>query len=893
MKKVNSDRWLRIEALFDKAFEVETDQQEAFVRKEAGSDVDLAEQVLNMLSAGKKASAFMESTDQSKLQDVLVNLAASVKEDETEIEERRMVGPYRLVRKLGRGGMGQVYLAVRDDEAFKRYVALKVIRKGMDSEDILKRFKMERHILASLTHPNIARLLDGGVNEEGQSYFVMEYVDGEPIDKYCDDNRLSLEERLGLFEKVAAAVHYAHQNLIVHRDLKPGNILVTSAGEVKLLDFGIAKFLNPDLLGYTLPMTKTEVRVMTPEYASPEQVRGNSVTTASDVYQLGILLYELLTGHRPFSFETRARGEIEKIILEEAPEKPSTMISKIEERPKQTLNPETVSHQRRTPLDRLRKQLSGDLDLIVLMALRKETDRRYQSADQLLKDLENYRLGRPVSAQADTFKYRATRFVQRNRLAVGAGIVVSLALVILTIGAFRFAYVTGVQRDQIALEVQKAEEVKSLVLGLFERANPDYSRGREITVRELIDQSATEMRAELVNQPSVLAEMLSVLGMVYSDLGEPEAGWPLIEQALELQRAQGDGDSPELADRIFAMGYILDEQGEFDEAMQYHNQALEMRRRLYGEKHLLVAESLNELGVALYYPFELDSALVVWTQAYDMRKELLDAPHHDLVESLSNLGAVYNDLGELPKAETYYRQALDMLQELDAQDSPSYASNLHNFGSLLTQLEAFDEAEVMLKEAISLRTTIFGEKHEDTAKSINYLGRLNFARGSYAEAERLYKLSTQIHIEEYGEASFLVGRDYQFLARFYMAQEDLGQAVEYYVKAATSLRLSVGPDHSVFTQVQGEMGEAYEAMGRFPEAERAFRMALEGYNNMEGIEPTHRAVALHRLGRLLLKRGKLEEGKSLLQEAKAAFETDAESFADRLAEIEELLLTFG
>ena len=889
MKKVSPDQWIKIEALMDKALEVPSNEREKLVRHEAGNNPELIDQVLKMLAASDDAGEFMESKGQSHLHDVLAKMASAVAEDETERDDRRMVGPYRLVRKIGRGGMGQVYLAVRDDEAFKRYVALKVIRKGMDSEDILKRFKTERHILASLTHPNIARLLDGGFSEDGQSYFVMEYVDGEPIDKFCNENRLSLEERLKLFEKVASAVHYAHQNLVVHRDLKPGNILVTTDGSVKLLDFGIAKFLNPDLTGYTLPMTKTEVRVMTPEYASPEQVRGNSVTTASDVYQLGILLYELLTGHRPFTFETKARGEIEKIILEVPPEKPSTMISRIETQPKKTLNPETVSHQRRTPLDRLRKQLSGDLDHIVLMALRKETDRRYQSADQLLKDLENYRAGRPVIAQADTFKYRSTRFIQRNKLGVAAGLVVFLALVTVSIVSFTYATITARQRDQIALEVQKSEEVKSLVLGLFERANPNYSRGRDISVRELIDQSAAEMKLELVNQPEVLSEMLTVLGMVYSDLGEAEEGLPLIEQALQLQESLGEVDSPDLAHRMYAMGYILDEAGEVEQAKKYHAGALAMRRRLFGEQNLLVAESLNEAGVALYWTGNADSNLVVWQQAYDIRKSLLKSPHKNLVESLSNLGAVYTDLEEYGKAEQFYRDALSMLRDMDAENSPDYASNLHNFASMLIDVEAFDEAEIMLKEAIELRTTIFGERHEDTARSINYLGRLNVARGTLVEAERLFLLSTQIHIEQSGETSFVVGRDFQVLANLYETKSDFDKAVEYYLKAATVIRISSGLDHPVFIQIQGEMGQLFESLNRLAEAERAYRLAVQSYESVPDLEPHHLAVAQVRLGRILLIRGKKEEAIRLLDQAKSVFETDPTRFADRLAEVDTLL----
>jgi len=888
MKKVSPDRWRKIEALMDAALELPPSEREALVRKEAADDLDLAEQVLKLLNAGNDAGDFLESTGRGHLEDALAKMASSVKEDETESDETRTIGPYRLVRKLGRGGMGQVYLAVRDDEAFKRYVALKVIRRGMDTDDILKRFKTERRILASLTHPHIARLLDGGSTDDGQSYFVMEYVDGEPIDKYCDEHRLSLEERLKLFGKVASAVHYAHQNLIVHRDLKPGNILVTTDGTVKLLDFGIAKFLNPDLTGYTLPMTKTEVRVMTPEYASPEQVRGNSVTTASDVYQLGILLYELLTGHRPFTFETRARGEIEKIILEKAPEKPSTMISRIEELPKQSLNPETVSHKRRTPIDRLRKQLSGDLDRIVLMALRKETDRRYQSADQLLKDLENFQAGRPVSAQTDTFKYRTTRFILRNKMGVAAGVIVALALVGVSIVSLQYAVVTGQQRDQIAREVQKAEEIKSLVLGWFEHANPELSQGRQITVRELIDQSANELGNELSTQPEVLSEMLTVLGMVYSDLGEAEAGKPLIEQGLRVREDLSMDPSPSLALSLYAMGYILDESGEYEAAMRYHLQALDMRRLLFGNESLPVAESLNEAGVTLYNMFSNpDSNLVVWQQAFAIRERLLQPPHKDLVESLSNLGAVHTDLGLYTDAETYYRRSLEMLRDLKAEAGPAYASNLHNFGSLLIELEAYDEGEIMLKEAIERRTVLYGARHQNTANSINYLGRLYMAKGVYSEAERLFRLSTDIHVEQHGASSYIVGRDYQQMARLFMNKGDLNTAAGYFLQAATAVRLSAGMNHPVFAQIQGSLGNVYTKLNRLPEAERAYRQAVQSQES----ENDDRLVdARLQLARFLLNTGRKGDARSELESIRSLMESATDVDSERLAEIDAMLV---
>ncbi len=809
MKNIDPDRWALIEKILDEALDKESAERDAFVREACGDDTDLRDHVLKMLEASGESDDFLEGSGRADLENALAHMASVVgdKESDEDDEDLQHAGPYRLIRKLGRGGMGQVYLAVRDDEAFKRYVAVKVIRRGMDTEDILKRFRVERQILAALTHPGIARLLDGGATDEGVSYFVMEYVDGESITKYCDDNRLSLEARLELFCKVCSAVHFAHQNLIVHRDLKPANILVTTDGQVKLLDFGIAKFLNPDLAGYTLPMTRTEVRVMTPEYASPEQVRGNSVTTASDVYQLGILLYELLTGHRPFSFETVKRGEIEKIILEKAPERPSTMISVVEELPKgkDSLTPESVSLNRRTPLDRLRKQLSGDLDHIILMALRKETDRRYQSADQLLQDIQNYRSGRPVSAQADTFAYRTNKFIRRNKIAVAGALAMFAVLFVATIVSIGFAVEATEQRDRFEAEAQKLAGVVEFVIDLFDSANPEQAQGRDLTVREMVDVGAASVMNDLQAHPDVQSDMMRVLSLVYAEWGEAQAGMDLIEPALQIQIDLADGaDSPSLARALFAMAVLKDDVGETDESIDLHEQALAMRRRMHGEIHLDVAQSLNDLGVSLFSGYRYqksDTIRTIWEQSLAIRQTLLGDSDRDIAESLSNLGAVYGDLyfesnfqddDIFQLAETTFRLPLDMTRAERGENHPFYAANLHNFGSVLYDKSAFQEAGLRFEEAVERKTFIYGARNARTANSINWVGRVRVQQGRMEEAEALNRESLEIHEESLGADNWFVGADYHQLGGFILNKGDTDEAITLLLEALRIFQANPG-----------------------------------------------------------------------------------------------------
>ena len=412
---MNPDRWQRVKELLNEALEREPEERAAFLEERCGTDSDLRSEVDSLLASYNDADDYLESAKNP--------FAATATAIARDPHADMRIGPYRVVEEIGRGGMGTVYRAVRADDAFRKQVAIKIVKRGMDHDFVLRRFKNERQILATLDHPNVARLLDGGATEDGLPYFVMEYIDGgKPIHQYCDEKTLTTRQRLQLFCDVCSAVETAHERRIVHRDIKPGNILITPRGQAKLLDFGIAKILDPELTTQTIDPTATVLRLMTPEYASPEQVRGEEITPASDVYSLGVLLYELLTGHRPYRLRSRSPHEIAQVICEETPEKPSTIVGRTElvtrtEGPV-TLTPETVSKVRRTKPDELRRSLSGDLDNIVLMAMRKEPGRRYPSAAAMQADIMRCLEGMPVSARRDTLMYRISKGLRRNSTLV-------------------------------------------------------------------------------------------------------------------------------------------------------------------------------------------------------------------------------------------------------------------------------------------------------------------------------------------------------------------------------------------------------------------------------------------------------------------------------------------
>ncbi len=495
LRAMNPERWEQIKDLLEAVLERPPAQRAAFLDEACAGDDALRAEVASLLAAHEDAAA-ADALDSPFLK------------PEASRPEGRRVGPYRLVRELGRGGMGTVHLAARADGQFEQQVALKLVHPGAATDEMLRRFRHERQILASLEHPHVARLLDGGVTEDGMPYLVMEYVEGAPLTEYCDAHRLSTEQRLHLFITVCDAVAFAHRNLVVHRDLKPGNIQLSKDGQVKLLDFGIAKLLNVEEVAETL--TRTGVRLLTPEYAAPEQVLDKPLTTAADVYALGVILYELLTGYRPFYVRGLSPGEMERVICQEEPTKPSTAVSRGVEVPEAD-PPEAVSQARNTQPERLRRRLSGDLDNIVLMALRKEPARRYGSAEQLADDVRRHLAHLPVRARPDTVVYRASRFVRRHRLGVAATALVILALVG---GIAATAY-------QARVAQHRFDEVRALANTLlFELHDAIQDLPGSTPARELLVRRSLEYLDKLAREAGSDTSLLLELATAYRKVGD-------------------------------------------------------------------------------------------------------------------------------------------------------------------------------------------------------------------------------------------------------------------------------------------------------------------------------------------------------------------------------------
>lgn len=717
---MDSSRWNKVQALFEAALERQPAEREAFLREASAGDSTLCEEVKALLEADAAPHSLLDgfAGDAINLPEVLSL-------------EGKLIGVYRIVRQIGVGGMGNVYLAERADGQFEQKVALKLIKLGLGSEEILKRFQSERQILARLQHPNIARLFDGGLTADGRPFFTMEFVEGKPVDQYCDQHQLSVDERLELFQTVCAAVQYAHRNLVVHRDLKPSNILVTEDGAVKLLDFGIAKLLGAGDEAQSLAtLTQMGQRVMTPEYASPEQVRGEPITTASDVYSLGVILYELLSGHRPYQLTDRSPAEVEKAISTTEPKKPSTVASHTEAGIAAT--PEIISLVRSTQPEKLRRQLAGDLDNICLMALRKEPERRYHSVEQFLQDLTRHLQGLPVAARPSTVGYRAQKFVQRHKL----GVAMTAALVFLISGLIGFyTWRLANERDRAQLEAQKAAQVSAFLVDLFKVSDPSEARGRTITARELLDRGAQRLANELADQPEVQAQMMEVTGTVYQSLAQLDSASALLEKSLVIRRKLPGNVQADIARTLWVLGKVKVEQGDYNAADSLQRLALDMRRNLFGNQHEEVAQSLSSLGKIMYQKGEYAPAETLHREALAIRRALFGEVHPGVALNLDDLGWLMYERGKYDAADSLHRQALAIRQKLFGAENLEVAESLNNLGGALYAKGDYENAEPLIREGLAIRRKLLGDDHPQTTFNLTNLAVLLEAKHAYDEAE--------------------------------------------------------------------------------------------------------------------------------------------------------------
>lgn len=858
-EQMSPEQWARLKDLFRVAIECDPTMRAAYLDEACADDTVLRAEIGSLLASHDRAENFIESP-------AFADAVKALTESPAERIAGRRVGSYRLIREIGRGGMGTLYLAERADEQYEKLVAIKVVRRGMDSEEILRRFYNERQILASLDHPNIARLLDGGTTEDGLPFIVMEFVEGVPVMDYCDQRRLTINERLRLFRTVCAAVQNAHQNLVVHRDLKPSNVLVTPDGTPKLLDFGIAKVLSPEFSTLTTDNTRTDLRVLTPDYASPEQARGERLTTASDVYSLGVMLYELLTGHRPYRSLNAPPHELARLICEQEPTKPSTAVTNIEVVPhvgdakaQATITSESVSLARDTQPDRLRRQLSGDLDNIILMALRKEPARRYATVGQFSEDIRRHLDGLPVAARKDTFKYRATKFLRRNRLGVAAACVVVLSL----LGGM---LTTVWQARAARREKANAESVSAFLEQMLAYSNPlikaSGKDGGETTMKDVLDEAAVRLDGEeFSSQLEVKAELEKIISESYAGQGRQDL-WELhLGKYIAIQRSLHGDDDPRtiVAMTMWAMAL---EHKDMAESEKIYRRALppmrtEQRRGTIKARDL--AQALINFGYLRRTQGDSKEAEALFRETLNLSSELPGDQYFLIGMTRSTLASTLADQGKFEAALQTAREGVADYRRAGRTDAPDYGFSLTILGGFLTDRgdyaeadAALGEAEAVLRRRQSPSSLWLGDNLRNQAISLYRQGRYAESQDRITETEKIYLGSYGPSYDQYPTVLIFKGL---ILDKTGRAQEG-----ERILREALKLRVESLPrEHFWVAVAKGALGESLTTQKRYVEAESLLDESYASLNERLGPRDPRTSEAARRLASLYEAWGKPEQ----------------------------------
>lgn len=872
--------------VFEALLDLDASQHESFIDEHC-TDPALRKRVQTLLRADARAQGLLEKGADEHLAELSINDAPAQADPE-------QIGPYRIVGRLGEGGMATVYHAERSDQDFEQTVALKLISPMRQSEHWHQRFVQERQILASLHHPNIALLFDGGIAESGQPYFAMEYVGGAPITEYCDSERLDVRSRLGMLLAVCDAVSYAHSNLIVHRDLKPSNILVDENGQPKLLDFGIAKILSDE----NTSRTQTSMRALTPDYAAPEQFVGGPVTTAADVYALGGLLFELLVGRRPFARVSGSALDIEREVRSRGAPSFARLAADFNEQERNT-----IASARNASWRRLRRAIEGDLENIALKALRQEPERRYASVEALAADLRRYLEGLPVEARADTVGYRLRKFASRHPIGVPLGLVAITALMVTSGLALHQAQQAETAAALARLEAAKANETRDFVTSLFEFAGPDKSLGEQLTARQLLDLGSARIDEQLATQPELHAEMSLLLANTYGQLGLYETALPLANQSADLFASVNE--NAKQFDATLALARLYRQTGDFAASATFLERAEALLDSSSGAARSTLLVERGELGRE---QAQFDSARAAFEEALVLDRER-NAPAQDIARDLYRLGTLEFSSGDNNLGLDLLRQAAAQLEAGNADYTTQYASIQHDIGVMLIQRGELAEARNVLEGVRESRMRLLGGEHPDVAVTLKELAGISRQEGHSDEAERLYLEALAINEAMLGNEHPETANNLNSLAVFYRGLGNDAKALEFAQRALVGASKVYGAKHptvglmtvnvgsmqrmlgqldaalgttsdglSILVGVLGEehhlSGVAYNALagvqhdrGNTADAEANYRRALAIFATTAGPNHPHNVSILNGLGTLLLETDRLDEAGAVYAQA--------------------------
>jgi serine/threonine-protein kinase len=782
-------RRAQVKAAFHALVELPPDAREA-AWPGLDADDEIRREVVSLLAAHDQAAGFLSQRPGDGL--APPSFRDDAAPDVTAVGS--FVGPYLLLSVIGAGGMGTVYHAVRADDAFEMHVAIKIVRRGMDSADILRRFLIERQTLARLDHPNIAKLLDGGSTESGQPYLVMELVRGPRIDRYCNSANLNVADRVRLFRQVCAGVEYAHQQLVLHRDLKPDNVLVTEAGAPKLVDFGIARLMATDADDAD-NVTRLHGRRMTLNYASPEQVRGDVMGTASDVYSLGVILYELLTGQLPYQQPATSVAAFEAAIAS-GPIPPSTRV---------------------TSSASLRRELRGDLDTMVLRTLAADPARRYTSVRQLADDLGRFLTGRPVIARPDTMRYRGSKFVRRHRVATAALVITSTAIVTGAGAAVWQAREARIERDRAEAEMQRAQRLSDFMATVLAEAGPAQS-GRTVTVVDALARAAERAEADLADTPEDLAQIRLTVGTTYLQLGHLDQAVDVLSRTVAQRRVLSPG-SGELVTALLALCDAQESVGDLEGAGAHCDEALSLARTVYGTVNAAVAQALQHRASVAGSRGELAAAESLHRETLEVMRQLPNADPSALASTLNNLAVAVGTAGRWLEAVPLQREALDLITAVRGDRHPEVAVATSSLATALEASGEYAEAEPLYLRALALREDLLGPTHPGTASTLlgytMMLAEMGQATRALPSAERLVTIARTLPT-----GHPLVAASLLIAGRVTMEAGDPA-AAEPLLREALTLRDAALPrPHWLRASSEGWLGECLIRLKQYAEAER-------------------------------------------------------------------------
>jgi serine/threonine-protein kinase len=837
---MDTGRWLRASGHLDQVLEVPPQEREAWVATLATEDPESAADVAALLEEHRRLSAegFLDSAP--PIRPVEPALAGVT------------IGAYTLVSSIGHGGMGSVWLASRSDGRFEGRAAVKLLNAALVGRAGEERFKREGTILARLTHPHIARLIDAGVSSTGQPYLVLEHIDGRHIDRFCDEERLGIEARIRLFLDVQAAVAHAHANLIVHRDLKPSNVLVTAAGQVKLLDFGIAKLIEGDAQTAATMLTHEAGSALTPKYASPEQVTGGAITTATDVYALGLLLFELLTGRHPAGTTPKSPSEFVKAASDMEPMRLFEAVQGVG-----SPDAAALASNRATTPDRLRRQLRGDLETILGKALKKAPSERYPSVAEFSDDLRRYVDHQPISARPDTMSYRVEKFVRRHWRSLATVTAAGLVFVAL-IGFYTARLAT--ERDHARLQAEKASRLSELLARLLTGADPYRTPdAKEPTVQNLLDSGAERIAKELGDQPEVQAEMFTLIGRTYERMGLHAKALPLLEQALAIGRRAFGTPHVRVAQSLNDLGVLQRELGNPVAAEPLLVESLAMRRRLLGNADKDVAVTLVELARVLRDLGRGPESEPAIREALAIRKNIFGDEHRETATSKNELALLLWDRGDVAGAEPLFRENLATSQRVLGADHPNVASAKSTLAQVLLAKGDAAGAEALLREALAVRRRVFGEANPEYANTLNNLANTVEAQGRLEEAQSMFEDAVRIARPRLGDRHPRVAAMMLNLARVQIARGH-GAATEPVLRHVLKVREGILKEGDWrIAQAKSLLGASLLAQARYADAEPMMVAADHGLKPLPGPQGRERLANRARLVTLYEKLGRPQQ----------------------------------